>query len=49
VIAENAKAVEDYKAGKKESLNFLMGQVMRKMKGRAESSVVIKLLGEKLS
>ena len=48
VLAENAKAVADYKAGKKETLNFLMGQVMRKMKGRADSKVIIEILSEKL-
>jgi len=48
VIKENPAAVEDYKAGKQESLNFLMGQVMKKMSGRAAADVVIKLLRKKL-
>ena len=48
VINENPQAVLDYKAGKGGALNFLMGQVMRKMKGRADAGVVIKLLKEKL-
>jgi len=48
IIAENQKAVEDYRSGKKEAANFLMGQVMKKMRGRADSAVVIKLLSEKL-
>jgi aspartyl-tRNA(Asn)/glutamyl-tRNA(Gln) amidotransferase subunit B len=36
VIQEYGGAVEDYKAGKKEALNFLVGQVMRHTRGRAE-------------
>jgi len=34
-INENSKAVEDYKSGNENSLNFLLGQVMRKSKGKA--------------
>jgi len=48
VIKENPDAVEDYKAGKQEALNFLMGRVMQKMRGRADADVVIKLLRERL-
>ncbi|MFH1722045.1 MAG: Asp-tRNA(Asn)/Glu-tRNA(Gln) amidotransferase subunit GatB [Candidatus Altiarchaeota archaeon] len=47
-IKENAQAALDYKDGKQESLNFLMGQAMKKMKGRAKPDVVQKLLKEKL-
>lgn len=36
VIAENTPAVEDYKSGKKEALNFLVGQVMKKTRGRMD-------------
>lgn len=39
-IKENLKAVEQYKQGKKESLNFLVGQVMRKSKGKADARIV---------
>ncbi len=49
VIDENPGPVEDYRNGKKESLNYLMGQVMREMKHRADAGVVIKLLREKIS
>ena len=35
VIVANPKAVADYKAGKMQSLTFLVGQVMRATKGRA--------------
>ena len=48
VINSNAKAVADYKAGKKESLKFLVGQVMRATKGRANPTLVNELLEKKL-
>ncbi len=48
VIAENEKAVEDYKQGNPTALNFLMGRVMGKMRGAAEPGVVVKLLEKKL-
>ena len=48
VIAENAKAVEDYKAGKTASLQFLVGQVMKRTKGRAKPDAVTPLLVAKL-
>ncbi|MGD9117456.1 MAG: Asp-tRNA(Asn)/Glu-tRNA(Gln) amidotransferase subunit GatB [Dehalococcoidia bacterium] len=48
VIKENAPAVADYKAGKKQSLRFLVGQVMRATKGRANPAVVNELMEKKL-
>ncbi len=36
VITENPKAVEDYRAGKNGALNFLVGQTMKKTRGRAD-------------
>ncbi len=36
VTEKNKKAVEDYRSGKKESLNFLVGQVMRLSNKRAD-------------
>lgn len=44
VIAENEKAVADYKAGNEKSLQFLIGQVMRHSKGTASPNVVKELL-----
>jgi aspartyl-tRNA(Asn)/glutamyl-tRNA(Gln) amidotransferase subunit B len=44
VIDENESAVDDYKAGKKESLNFLVGQVMKHTRGRAEPKEVRRML-----
>ncbi len=48
VISENPKAVEDYKAGKTASAQFLVGQVMKRTKGRAKPDVVNPLLLGKL-
>jgi aspartyl-tRNA(Asn)/glutamyl-tRNA(Gln) amidotransferase subunit B len=48
VLSTHAKVVEDYKAGKKAALGFLVGQVMRSTSGRASPAVVNKLLIEKL-
>jgi aspartyl-tRNA(Asn)/glutamyl-tRNA(Gln) amidotransferase subunit B len=48
VIKENEGAVEDYKAGKKEALNFLVGQVMKKTRGRAEPKEVTEMLKGKV-
>jgi aspartyl-tRNA(Asn)/glutamyl-tRNA(Gln) amidotransferase subunit B len=48
VINSNPKAVADYKAGKQQSVKFLMGQVMRTSGGRANPKLVIELLEKKL-
>ncbi len=48
VIAEHPQAVEDYRAGKTASLQFLVGQVMKRTKGRARPDVVNPLLTDKL-
>ncbi|MDO8660467.1 MAG: Asp-tRNA(Asn)/Glu-tRNA(Gln) amidotransferase subunit GatB [Candidatus Woesearchaeota archaeon] len=45
---ENPDAVADYKKGKQEALDFLMGQVMRKTKGAAAPEVVRDLMKELL-
>tara|TARA_Y100000310_G_scaffold345531_1_gene466085 strand:- start:18609 stop:20006 length:1398 start_codon:yes stop_codon:yes gene_type:complete len=44
VIKEHSKAVEDYKSGNTRSFQYLIGQVMRETKGKAEPSVVNKLM-----
>ncbi|MBW2981076.1 Asp-tRNA(Asn)/Glu-tRNA(Gln) amidotransferase subunit GatB [Candidatus Woesearchaeota archaeon] len=43
-IKENPQAVEDYKKGEAKALHFLMGQVMRKSKGKATPKEVVKIL-----
>jgi len=44
VIEANPKAVADYKKGKKQSLTFLVGQVMRATRGRANPQLANELL-----
>jgi len=48
VIAENPKAVTDFKAGKEASLNFLIGGVMKATRGKASKDAVTRLLRERL-
>jgi aspartyl-tRNA(Asn)/glutamyl-tRNA(Gln) amidotransferase subunit B len=48
VIKENPEAVSDYNEGKKSALNFLMGQVMRITRGKADPGDIFKLLEEEL-
>ena len=48
VIQKNPKPVADYKAGKENSLFFLMGQVMKASQGRANPEIVKKILIEEL-
>ncbi len=44
VIADNAKSVEDYKAGKQAALQFLVGKVMKETRGQANAVMVLDLL-----
>lgn len=48
VIAANPQPVADYKSGKSQALTFLVGQVMRLTKGRANAKIVNELLTRKL-
>ncbi len=48
VITSNPEAIEDYKKGKKNALTFLMGQVMKETKGKANPKIVNELLKEKV-
>ncbi len=48
IISINEKAVNDYKNGKESSLQFLIGQIMKRTKGRANLSILGKILKEKL-
>ncbi|MDW7731555.1 MAG: Asp-tRNA(Asn)/Glu-tRNA(Gln) amidotransferase subunit GatB [Methanolobus sp.] len=47
-VAENPEAVADYLAGKEKSLNFIVGKVMQKTKGRADAREARERLMEKL-
>lgn len=47
-INNNPQAVEEYKGGKGQAIQFLMGQVMKAARGKANAGEVIKLLKSKL-
>jgi aspartyl-tRNA(Asn)/glutamyl-tRNA(Gln) amidotransferase subunit B len=48
VLKENPEALEDYFAGKEKSLNFLVGQVMKKTRGRADARSVREMMLEEI-
>ena len=47
-MAANPQSVEDYRNGKKASAQFLVGQVMRLSRGKANPQIVAQLLADKL-
>jgi aspartyl-tRNA(Asn)/glutamyl-tRNA(Gln) amidotransferase subunit B len=47
-IRENPKALDDYRAGKGGAQNFLVGQVMKKTRGKADPGELNRLLTEAL-
>jgi aspartyl-tRNA(Asn)/glutamyl-tRNA(Gln) amidotransferase subunit B len=47
-IAENPQSVADYKAGKDKAIGFLVGQIMKKSRGKANPGMVTKMLKEKM-
>lgn len=49
VIAANPQSVADFKAGKERAIGFLVGQIMKQTKGRANPEMVNKLLRERIS
>lgn len=46
VLANNQKAVDEYKGGKDASFNYLIGQSMRALRGKAPASEVTNILKE---
>ena len=48
VIASNPRALADFKAGKEQALKFLVGQVMKATRGRANPQLANELLKKKL-
>lgn len=48
VLKENPQSIEDYNNGKDRALGFLVGQVMKKSRGKANPGIVNKLLVENL-
>ncbi len=49
IIGEHGDAVESYRKGKENALKFLVGQVMRKTKGRANPQLASELLAKAIS
>jgi aspartyl-tRNA(Asn)/glutamyl-tRNA(Gln) amidotransferase subunit B len=49
VLAENPKAIADYKAGKDHALKFLMGMAMKKSKGKINPGAASELIVKKLN
>ena len=49
ILAENEKAVVEYRDGKEKAFGFLVGQVMRELKGKGNPASINQILKEKLS
>ena len=48
VVAANPQAVEDYRSGKEGALNFLVGQVMKETRGRADPRELRRIVSESI-
>lgn len=46
IVAKNPQSVEDYRAGKKKAMGFLVGQTMKAMQGKADPAMVNQILKE---
>ena len=44
IITQNPRAVQDFKKGKKNAFQYLIGQIMAKTKGKANPEIVNNLL-----
>ncbi|MGC8881036.1 MAG: Asp-tRNA(Asn)/Glu-tRNA(Gln) amidotransferase subunit GatB [Minisyncoccia bacterium] len=49
IIKNNPQAISDYKKGKENVLQFLVGQVMAKLKGAADPKVIAELLKDEIA
>lgn len=49
VLSANEKSVADYRSGKEKAFGFLVGQVMRQLRGQAAPAVVRRVLLEQLA
>lgn len=49
VIEKNPQSVEDFRAGKEKAIGFLVGQIMKETKGKANPALVNKMLLERLN
>ena len=47
-VRDNCETVQDYISGKEKAIHFLVGQVMRYTKGRAQPDMVLSLLRERI-
>ena len=48
-FADNPKSVEDYRSGKEKAFGFLVGQVMRQLRGKADPKAVNEAVRRKLT
>jgi len=49
IVAANPQSVEDYHAGKKKALGYLVGQTMKATQGTADPGMIHRILGEILN
>lgn len=49
VLANNPQSVTDYRAGKDKAIGFLVGQIMKETKGKANPGLVNKLIADRLN
>lgn len=49
ILEQNPQSVEDYKNGKDKAIGFLVGQIMKASKGKANPQIVNKLLVEEIN
>lgn len=48
VIKENAQSIEDYKNGKDRALGYMVGQIMKKSKGKANPKLATEILKQEI-
>ncbi|HNR65568.1 MAG TPA: Asp-tRNA(Asn)/Glu-tRNA(Gln) amidotransferase subunit GatB [Atribacterota bacterium] len=49
VLRDNPETVQDFASGKEKAIHFLVGQVMRHTKGRAQPDMVLNLIKERIT
>lgn len=49
ILAANSQSIADFKAGKQNAFQYLIGQVMKETKGKANPQIVSELLKQKLA
>ncbi len=48
ILSQNRAAVDDYKRGEKKAINFLVGQIVQRTRGRADPRKAVQILREEL-